>query len=260
MNAREPLKYKAAIFFDNDADYIADVRRDCPRINAVKVSALDIIRDIDYNKEPLAGFIREREGDGPRGNFYVNMMKLNKKPTDLYDHEGGFDVVADKEILDQWIVDTEGLEPRVALFDWDQTLSKFGAIELDALQYPAANYEHILLYLLGGRERLAAIRQMFKDLQAKRVHAIILTNNGASRFKEFRSMVGLLGRVRVIYSGAAPYHGDKGKTLRDMEEFSEMCIGLSGGKLSGRKRSRTKYRRQTYRKHSRTGTKRLRKH
>ncbi len=242
-------KYKAAIFFDNDADYIADVRRECPRINGVKVSALDRIRDIDYNEEPLAGFIREREADSPHGNFYVNMMKLKDRSTDLYDHEGGFDIVADKEILDQWIVDTEGLEPRVALFDWDQTLSKFGAIELDTLQYPAANYGHILLYLLGGRARLEAIKQIFRELLQKKIHIIILTNNDASRFKEFKSMVGLLGRARVIYSGAAPYSGNKGKTLRDMEEFSELCIANSGGRrfLLG-KRRRTRRLRQRQRR------------
>jgi len=185
------------------------------------------------------------------------MMRLEEKPFDLYDHEGGFDVVADKEILDQWIADTEGLERRVALFDWDQTLSKFGAIDIDALTYPAANYMHILLYLLGGQERLTAIQRMFKELADNKIRIIILTNNAASTTKAFRTMAGLLGgRPRIIYSGGAPHYGDKGKTLRGLEEFSRLCVAAGGGRrLAGGKRRRQSTRRN--RKHKQQTKRRI---
>jgi hypothetical protein len=215
-------KYKAAIFFDNDADYIADVKRECPHIKGVKVHANDKIEYLQFKHKALQHHINTLHP----GNTYVNSMTEQGIKSDLYDPTGGFNVGIDGKTLRNWIAATR-LRPAAALFDWDQTLSKFGSIATESLT--VSDNEHTLEYLLGGKQRLSGLRALFAQLGRAGIHVIILTNNGAAVEQSYLDMINTLmpaevADLFVIYAGGAPYHGNKGKTLRDMEEFSEMCV------------------------------------
>ncbi len=272
--AREE-EYAAAIFFDNDARYISDVKEFCleSAFKSVKVDAAEQISEIPFGSNPLRAFIKTI-----MPNAYVARMKLHGYRGDLYDDAGAFNVAKDGTILTDWIGSISGRRPAAALFDWDQTLSKFGMIDTVALR--AVNKEDVLLYLLGGPARLAGIRALFRQLGSAGIDVIILTNNGAAEEKSYLELINTLvpaevERVFVIYSGKIYYgdprdrasYGHKGMALSLTPQFESICSGdantiTEGGrrrKRGGRFLPKNK-RRQTRRNRRKQRGKSRRKH
>ena len=272
--------YEAAIFFDNDAynlyEHDKGVCEVCPdddKMRCIKVNETKNIQKCKWDEEPLKSYIKQFGNE----NIYLNALRI------LYDSDK-FDVVSgiqDYEIstLNDWIEETETLgDERVAIFDWDRTLSMFEGLVLgrgsinkllqtfikmtplkstkhDLLQdfIKEITSQDILLYLLGGEERLAKIREMFQNCYYNQISIYILTNNGLAKdndsFKEI--LANLFDGIpyTLIWSGDGQ---GKGNHLKKLPEFKKICIStlrtanandaITGGIRNTKKLSRRRHR------------------
>ena len=249
--------FNAAIFFDNDSDNIdepgkgvSSVCRD-KMMTCIKINETENIQKCNWSEEPLKSYIEQFGNE----NIYLNALRI-KYDSDKIDIVSG---IQDKEIsiLNDWIEKTESLgDGRAAIFDWDRTLTIFEGLVLgrgsiskllqdfikttplksekhDLLQdfSKEITSEDILLYLLGGEERLQKIREMFQNCYLNQVSIYILTNNGLAKnndsYKELLAYLFDGIPYTLIYSGDGQ---GKGIHLKKIDKFSHLC-GLSiGGK------------------------------
>lgn len=96
-------------------------------------------------------------------------------------------------------LDTWSKTPNVdkyVLFDWDRTITVvegmyFNSFEGRSLeQMIDSNIDHVLLFIMGGEERLSKIRRLFQTLKTNGVHIYIITHNSnASKSAETRSSI-----------------------------------------------------------------------
>lgn len=252
--------YDAAIFFDNDTNnfYEPDkgVCEVCPeddKMRCIPINETENIQKCKWDEEPLKSYIKQFGNE----NIYLNALRI------LYDSDK-FDVVSgiqDNEfyILNDWIEETESLgDRRAAIFDWDRTLTMFEGLVLgrgsvrnllqqfikmtplksakhDSLQdfTKEITSEDILLYLLGGEERLAKIREMFQNCYTNQISIYILTNNGLAKdndsFKEILAKLFDGIPYTLIWSGDGQ---GKGIHLKKLAKFKKICgvVTGSGGK------------------------------
>ena len=281
--------YEAAIFFDNEANNLYEPKKGvcevCPdddKMTCIKVNETKDIKECPWTEEPLKSYIKQFGNE----NIYLNALRI------LYDSDK-FDVLSgiqdyDFSILNDWIEETESLgDRRAAIFDWDRTLTMFEGLVLgrgsvrnlletfikmtplksakhDSLQdfTKEITSEDILLYLLGGQERLDKIREMFQNCYYNQVSIYILTNNGHAKKNDSFSEI-----LAKLFDGI-PYtliwSGDrqgKGIHLKKLAKFKKICGIVSdtaGGKrkLNTKKLSRrTKMKRSGGTKSKRRGTK-----
>lgn len=260
--------YDAAIFFDNDTNnfYEPDkgVCEVCPeddKMRCIPINETKNIQKCKWDEEPLKSYIKQFGNE----NIYLNALRI------LYDSDK-FDVVSgiqDTEfyILNDWIEETESLgDKRAAIFDWDRTLTMFEGLVLgrgsvrnllqqfikmtplksakhDSLQdfIKEITSEDILLYLLGGEERLAKIREMFQNCYYNKISIYILTNNGLA--KDNDSFSEILAKLfdgipyTLIWSGDGQ---GKGIHLKKLSKFKKICSEpiSTGGKRKTKKLNR----------------------
>jgi hypothetical protein len=261
-------KYKAAIFFDNDNKNILTVSSGFSCITAVKIPESEPFAAPYYKsypqmlltQEPLASYV-ERFQD----NSYYQFLIKSRIRDDTYDELSGIKQVH-IDLLNRWIGDTKNKGERVAVFDWDRTISLFeGAIghaneayttqsEFEAVGINDPNpVESTLLYLCGGPERLAMLRGMFNTCRQNGVDIIIFTNNASVlNMPLFREAVyGITPGIKVICSANPTLDpsikGNKGLVLKTDEQFSELCLSSGGRKKRKtlRKKLKSKQKRKT---------------
>jgi hypothetical protein len=249
--------FNAAIFFDNDSDNIdepgkgvSSVCRD-KMMTCIKINETENIQKCNWSEEPLKSYIEQFGNE----NIYLNALRI-KYDSDKIDIVSG---IQDKEIsiLNDWIEKTESLgDGRAAIFDWDRTLTIFEGLVLgrgsiskllqdfikttplksekhDLLQdfSKEITSEDILLYLLGGEERLQKIREMFQNCYLNQVSIYILTNNGLAKnndsYKELLAYLFDGIPYTLIYSGDGQ---GKGIHLKKIDKFANLCGVFTGGK------------------------------
>ena len=250
-------EFDCAIFFDNEAKNIngpGGVCNVCKNIECVEVDESIDIKDFydkPWNAEPLASYVKQIGPD----NTYLNLLKVLFK-FDSYDEVSG---IQDYEfdLLNEWIKKTESLPNRVAIFDWDRTITMFEGLAIPnnslsrftsqtkTTNLPPIITEHILEYLLGGNMRLRQIRtEVFEKCRDNNISIYILTNNGSANpaSVKYAPFVELLNALFLGIPYTLVWSGDtrkKGEKLKSLPEFRKLCIDstIPGG--GGKKRKRT---------------------
>lgn len=252
-----PQPYARAIFFDNEQNNLVTVGSICPTITVVKVP--ESPRDglfapsyptIRYDASPLKEYIIV---NGFETNGYYRFCIAADQIDDTFDHVSGLKH-EHADILNNWIQSTVGPGKRVAIFDWDRTITLFEGIlgggsklsfeelfqKYDVTDDPNP-VESALLYLCGGAGRLAMLRTMFQNCVTNNVDVIILTNNATASGVPFQQVIKAIAptaRVIISASNALPseIRGNKGEVLKRDDQFSTLCTtGMySGGSLNRR--------------------------
>lgn len=178
------------IFLDNDAEHIDNWQRHFPNSRTIKID--------DTTPNPLGngntyydGYIHNyniipREVIRLRGlpsttpfNTYTELLQRNRMQIDSINPSNGI-TQADITSVLSWV--DENPANRIAVFDWDRTLSVFeGApMPMGPWNSPGINSTPLdaLNYMFGGTERVELIKNMFNTLHAKGVNVFIITNSG----------------------------------------------------------------------------------
>lgn len=233
-------KIGAAIFFDNDANRIAEVGAFCNTIRLVPVRETEGLRPTLFTAEHFEDYI-----DSLDYNTYLDAIQDVGIVSDLLDPVSG---IEDDhiEVFDAWLEETEDIPNRVALFDWDRTITVIeGFYGEDLAQFVAAREvietplstwrEDALLYLCGGAERLTKLRAMFTRAHAAGVQNVVLTNNSACGEDNFTNLVEhLFHPLPVTPICGRFYNFHKGQALRAQPQFSTLCAS-SGGRAKSRR-------------------------
>jgi hypothetical protein len=287
--------YNAGIFFDNDERHIIEVNSTCTAIHTVKIPespkplAVKKIENMDTYVADISARLRTIREPALRDrlrsqaninkaftyyltlpdfseNLYVECIYNWAKHIDtVWDFRSG---LGDEHIsqLNEWIIGTADIPDRVAIFDWDRTLTQFeGFIAynsvMDWIRWKQSTtsdtmittlakfHEDTLVFLLGGMDRLRKIRSMFHDLQERGIAVCILTNNGACTDGVDNPIYMLIGQLlgnnnfTLLCSRPAPFKGNKGLTLQHQSKFRKLCAKMSEG--GARRRRVQKSKRQT---------------
>jgi hypothetical protein len=251
-------QYDAAIFFDNEQKHIDAVPIACPTITVIKVPETHPKPKPLFTQSPLKEYIASL-GE----NAYIEVLQ-RKEPKELYDNYDPVSGIASTHVdmLRAWMEDTADKAHRVAVFDWDRTITKVEGL------FPYETEAHIsrivpgltwatfvndaMLYLCGGPERVQLLKDMFASLHENNVDIAILTNNGGcpTHVALVRSiLIQLLppGAQATIYCSAPePYLTNKGVRLQDAAKFKRLCPPHAGGR---RTRRRAMHRRKSTRRH-----------
>lgn len=221
------------IFFDNDEQNVKDMSI-IPNCKSVYVD--------DHVKlnEPSSGTEYMKNLVTP-DNIYAE-----NNTNESYISNG----ITDEIILTQlipWITETQGIQNRFAVFDWDRTISV-----VEGLAIPT-DFEGIdenkfiadmTTYVLGGEPRKQMLKSMFQNIIASGTQVVILTNNPAA-LPNTPQRDTFLKMIKIIF----PEFVDDNLLcsngyLNKPEKFKEYLIH---SKLYGGKKKRTKRRRKTRR-------------
>lgn len=231
---RPPAKqYDAAIFFDNDPKQIELVREHC---NARRVEVVQIPDTRELKGDNIIS-IGEKVGLTQKNNTYIAMrvkqsQALGRAAGERYDEKSGIQKVHLQQLV-QWLEKTSDTANRVALFDWDRTLSMFEGVTLVEAEHrdfkfedpvtgaPAYSVDQIredTLIFLMGRERLEILREMMRLLLRNNVDVAIVTNNtscpNVHTMTYFNGLVQqLMQNVPFSIVCSLPYRGNKGIAL-----------------------------------------------
>jgi len=167
-------QYTAGIFFDNDIDHINAVGN-CNGIHCVKVGAIEDTGKALVNKFPNFVGFHELLSEGGQ-LAYDEMADAGFFRNEQYDALSG---IQEKHVLEceEWAA-AEGPN-RVALLDFDRTLSLFEGIEPNLIRLGSpVTIEGYANYLFGGTKRVQMLQGMISLLVEKGVSIKILTNNG----------------------------------------------------------------------------------
>ena len=243
-------QYTDAIFFDNDMNNITSVGDLCRKIVCVKIPETDPKPTTPFTLEPLLSYIEPFKDNG-----YYKLIRASF-PDDTYDYISGIQ----REHIQQlygWITTTRG--KRVAIFDWDRTITVFEGIVGGGQKMSMATLftwfkivdpnpvESTLLYLCGGEERLRMLREMFDECTRNSIDIIILTNNAnAEPGTVFTDITkGLVPTATIICAGCKNMPpellNNKGMVLRNDPRFSRLLCATSGGRKSRKQRKSRKH-------------------
>jgi len=168
------------IFFDNDEEHVEDMRA-LPNCTAIHVPDTEPNSRMGPLQDPY-------DSDEYTARYYALfpgntfLQEVRRAQGENYLPTLGIT----EEIIGQlnaWIDATPG--KKIAIFDWDRTLTVVEGITLPLdshWQWYKFDYYHlipedILLFLLGGPERLQMIRDMFTDLYSKGIDVFVNTRN-----------------------------------------------------------------------------------
>ncbi len=115
-------------------------------------------------------------------------------------------------------------------------------------------YEDMCLYLAGGAERLALMRQMFEFLRSKNIKVVIITNNeacvSASQAQFYKKLVhkfigytniNLLCTINILNPNKPLVQkSDKGYAIARVGEYKKACTGKESSYGGMRMRSNTR--------------------
>ena len=187
-------------------------------------------------------------------NTYINFLKkFNYTKEPILPSNGMKDVHMAE--VENWI-NRELPNPKIAVFDWDRTITvvEGGIFPLDNEPTQQALFKPIeigdqVCYLLGGTERVEAIKKMFQSLTNAQIPIFINTRNVASQdmkirfLKVIQNIIPTFTEDYLIYT---PPRSTKSEKLKKNLKFNE----LTGGKYGGRRRKTQ--RQKHYRRMKRT--------
>jgi hypothetical protein len=247
-----PQHIEYAIFFDNQPYHLDEVGSFCKNtqlvhINQTSAKGPEIKFDspefntylqridppntfADY-KVPEGEDYKSPSEEGVWNNLYVYLMvNTSRSQSDAIDILSGIQELH-MPIVDAWLTETPAGSARVALFDWDRTISMVEGLRIP---FPGLSEEGLkryvregLTYICGGDARIAMLRAMFQKLHDAGVMLLILTNNSACDVEPQFDMfaVELFQDIPffTICSLKEPYRGNKGHALLAHKEFRPMC-------------------------------------
>lgn len=168
-------RFTAGIFFDNDKEHIQYVGY-CTGITCVKVGAIEDTGKQLIKKFPdFVGFFELLSYEGQVA--YDGLVDTGKQKEEEYDKLSG---IQEKhvQICKTWLEKTNGLEKRVALFDFDRTLTMFEGLDANIIGVNGVTIEGLANYLFGGTKRVEMLEEMIDTLLENGVTIKVLTNNG----------------------------------------------------------------------------------
>jgi len=166
-------QFTAGIFFDNDRDHIEFVGY-CSGITCVKVGAIeDTGKQLSKKFPDYVGFYELLSEEGQIAYDEIALSDLFKH--EEYDKLSG---IQEKhvQVCKAWLERTEG--HRVALFDFDRTLTLFEGLDPNIIGVNGVTVEGLANYLFGGTRRVRMLKEMIAMLVEKGVSIKVLTNNG----------------------------------------------------------------------------------
>ena len=190
--------FEQAIFFDNEEiniSGIAGVCITCDNIQCVKVNHTvpkpNLPWDSINDYLTLIG-----------SNTYADILKACFDKT-AYDKLSGIQE-AELALFKKWNKETKHSKKRAALFDWDRTITVMEGLlpandpatmsklreEKESLkEIPDTNLQDMLVYLLGGKDRLKMLRKLFRKCFKDHIQIIIITNSGSCELPAFDELL-----------------------------------------------------------------------
>jgi len=133
----------------------------------------------DANQAYLDYFLRP-DNNNTYANFINNNPNKNKQYLDK-DHVNNGITREQVAQLDSWLTIHDNMERSAIFFDWDRTITCVEGMVteglLEALQAGTVTYDDLLVFLMGGEERLQMIKDMFKNIKEHNIKFFILTFN-----------------------------------------------------------------------------------
>jgi hypothetical protein len=151
------------VFYDNEYDNIKDLEENVPRVEGIHIDD-DIPNQFgDARTYPLYW--------ADRGNTYATRTPESVNPTE------GFNKEHAKQLLER----VKRGEKLIAIFDWDRTLNVVEGVRLPPKGYTFAQYKinplDAMEYQMGGKERFAWLKKMFKQLYENKIPVFVITSN-----------------------------------------------------------------------------------
>jgi len=187
------VKYKnvSIRFYDNQLDIIQQFKTMLKKVDTVYIpdrpnsEILNHSQPKDFTKEFLKKY--------PNNKFaeYLSSFRNTERSINM-----GFSLYNAADLL-KWSFST--IQTKVALFDWDGTLSVAEGIILpsnpiDTLSFHTMgiNYRDIAVYYCGSEDRFLWLKYMFEVLYKQNVEIFVLTNNPmAAKNMNIVKLVGL---------------------------------------------------------------------
>lgn len=187
------VKYKnvSIRFYDNQPDIIQQFKTMLKNVDTIYIpdrpnkEILKHSKPKDFTKEFLKKY--------PNNNFakYLSYFRNNEKSINM-----GFSLYNAEDLLN-WSFST--IQTKVALFDWDGTISVAEGIVLpgnpiETLKFHkmGINYRDIAVYYCGSEQRFLWLKTMFDFLHKQKVEIYVLTNNPmAAKNMNIIKLVGL---------------------------------------------------------------------
>jgi len=210
-------KFTDAIFFDNGQQNIANIQQFCDRITCVKIQN-GTERAISFHQEPLQSFLNSIPA-----NAYVQFMRKNGIKKDKYDFASGIQE-REMHVFVSWLQSYHG--KRAAFFDWDRTITMVSGLFLPETTINGEFIEDLLVYALGGFQRLAALRDMFQLCFLNNVTIVILSNSTVCNYANFNAILHQLIKgpfIKLCANGQ-----NKGNVLAKNARFYNLCKTLRG--------------------------------
>lgn len=228
------IQFKRGIFFDNEQSNIDNMRRYFDHtIESVKVADTEGFKK-DERSKLNDDYVRMVMADGIP-NKYIQI--LEKMSGDVFDEKSG---MTDKDIETcmAWCADSTIDTPKVAMFDWDRTLTRsegFETVGSLASTIVAVKESYgltmtkdelaidMLFYLFGGQDRISKLNAMFTACKENNVAIYILTNNLIAKQLIFGELLDKFigpGEYKLHYTGQDI--DGKGHFLSMLPEFRQM--------------------------------------
>jgi len=259
------MRADAAIFFDNEPARRDEVSAMFPQIEVPFVPHTEVER-FDANGDAYQTFpkingyellskgfisednayyrLTESQGDDAEGNYHP------------YDEPSGLNEEHLRTLQAFFARCTrEGRRAPVVIFDWDRTITKFEGVYstpenptfLNLLQRVRQGQgltedsadDQALEYLVGGRDRIAFVRQFFELCRRHNATLVILTNNGSCHNASYIRFITRLLQMPFRLICSADYQvdgiGKKDIALRDNKEidFSGLIAARAGAGAAG---------------------------
>ncbi len=239
---------QSAIYFDNAYRHLEEVGKACSNIVLINVKETEQPEYVDIDTSFPMRYFLKRLGT----NLYIDQLReqarqeaiIAGRPAESAKVYVKYDFVAGirEEHLEQlrrWLEANQNTPGQKAvIFDWDRTLTKVEGIpDVEGRKAINESKEHfvspellalredMLRFVMGGPERLQALRDTFALIDRYGAKIFILTNNGACGERQFFEWVKQLIfpiPFRIVCS--RPFQGDKGKTLSNDQSFKMICV------------------------------------
>ena len=187
------------IFFDDDKTNIDDIQKNIPNVECFQI---DVSRpnDMSVSLRESVGSLSEIALDPGNkfwypslpefdGNSYVRVCNLRRNGEPIYhnnDPAYGFminnGITEDNEYtLREWVKEHSESPNKIAVFDWDRTISVIEGILFEPYGHNwdelGIKVEDVAVYLMGGRERMDRMQNMFRYLQSNYVTILVLSSD-----------------------------------------------------------------------------------
>jgi len=236
--AGKGMKNIRVIFFDND-------EQNCKDMSVIHNCKSVYVDDHVKLNEPSSG---------------TEYMKNLVTPDNIYAQNNKDESYISKGITDEiisttlilWITETQDIQNRFAVFDWDRTISVVEGLSIP-IDFEGIDKDKFIAdmttYVLGGEPRKQMLTDMFQNINESGIKVVILTNNPSALPNTLQRDT-FLKMIKTIFPGfvdanlLCSYN-----YINKPEKFKEYLASLQ--LLEGGKKRRTKTRRNTKRRRHR---------